>query len=343
MKINQSNYEIFFLDYLDGKLSDNQVDEFLDFLKANPQLKKELESIKEITLPVDEVSFPWKNDLLKEDQEGSSFDYRAVAFMEGNLSDEDQKAFVEELDSDPEKEHEFDLILSTKLKRENIRYPYKNDLYKKPKLKFLYWSVRVAAIVVLLIAVRAVFQKEHAPLQEPPVFSETLAPVVDSDKNDKVQDQPQVKKKKPVEKINESKKDSIPKKTKSIREKTKGRLKELARNEQAIRIPAPGRITPLVASLEMNPGFDVFTLKEMKAKPLPKQPEYISVDKYLAQKFFKANKKGSEGNFAKKSLKAVSKWSNEKLAYETDAQGKVSKVSVHTSLLAFSIPFTKKE
>ena len=342
MKINQSNYEIFFLDYLDGKLSDDQVDEFLDFLKANPALRDELESVKEIELSGGDLTFPWKNELIKE-EEGHSFEYRAIAFMEGNLSGEDQKSFIEELDSDPKKEQEFDLILSTKLKKEEVVYAYKDELYRKSKVKLLYRAVRVAAILILFIAIWSVLTRENAEVTEPPMLSESITPSVTLDKNELEQKQERIAKKKPVEKINEAKTDSIPKKKKSIRERTKGRLKEVAKNDQVSRISAPEPIAPLLASLEMSSDINTFTLDEMKVKSIPHKPDYISLDKYLAQKIFKGTKNKSEENFAQKSLKAVSGWSNEKLAYETDDQGKVSEISVNTGLLAFSIPLSKNK
>lgn len=341
MKINQSNYEIFFLDYLDGKLSDTQIDEFLDFLKANPELKKELKSISEIKLPSDDVSFQWKSDLIKGEQENNSFDYRAIAFMDGDLSEEDQKAFVEELDSDPENEHEFDLILSTKLKKDNIQYPDKEKLYRKSKVRMLYWASRVAAVVVLLMAIWAIYQREQVTVQEP-ILSESLTPALKSDKNKFEQKQEPITKKKAVEKVEEAKTDSIPKKTKSIREKTKGRLKEVAQNKQVTRVVAPEKINSISAIIESNSSHQQYALETMKPKSVPKQPEYISIDKFLAQKIFKSSKKNSGENIARKGLKAVSSWSNEKLAYETDNQGKVSEISLNTNLLAFTIPVSKK-
>ncbi len=341
MKINQSNYEIFFLDYLDGKLSDTQVDEFLDFLKANPELKKELKSISEIKLPSDDVAFQWKSDLIKGEQENNSFDYRAIAFMDGDLSEEDQKAFVEELDSDSKNEHEFDLILSTKLKKDNTQYPDKEKLYRKSKVRMLYWVSRVAAVVVLLMAIWAIYQREQVTVQKP-ILSESLTPALKSDKNKFEQKQEPITKKKAVEKVEEAKTDSIPKKTKSIREKTKGRLKEVVQNKQVSRIAAPEKIISISATFESKFNDQQYALETMKPKAIPKQPEYISIDKFLAQKIFKRNKKNSGENIAQKGLKAVSSWSNEKLAYETDNQGKVSEISLNTNLLAFTIPVSKK-
>ena len=42
MKINRNNYEVFFMDYLDGNLDESVVNDFIEFLQKNPDLKEEL-------------------------------------------------------------------------------------------------------------------------------------------------------------------------------------------------------------------------------------------------------------------------------------------------------------
>jgi hypothetical protein len=41
MKISRQNYEQYFVDYLDGKLNDEQVGVLMSFLEFNPDLKEE--------------------------------------------------------------------------------------------------------------------------------------------------------------------------------------------------------------------------------------------------------------------------------------------------------------
>ena len=45
MKINRNNYEMYFIDYLDGVLSPDLVSELLLFLDENPDLKEELSDL----------------------------------------------------------------------------------------------------------------------------------------------------------------------------------------------------------------------------------------------------------------------------------------------------------
>ena len=50
MKINRNNYEKWFVDYLDGILDENSEQELHFFLKANPDLAEELESVGNVSL-----------------------------------------------------------------------------------------------------------------------------------------------------------------------------------------------------------------------------------------------------------------------------------------------------
>ena len=51
MKITRDNYESFFIDYIEGNLPENMIDQFLDFLNQNPDLKEELHLFEEVNLP----------------------------------------------------------------------------------------------------------------------------------------------------------------------------------------------------------------------------------------------------------------------------------------------------
>ena len=63
--INRSNYEVWFIDYADGKLSHEHVAELLLFLEENPDLKNEFGFFEPVELPVDKVEFPFKENLKK--------------------------------------------------------------------------------------------------------------------------------------------------------------------------------------------------------------------------------------------------------------------------------------
>jgi len=50
MQIDHDNYESYFLDFLEGRLSEQEIDHLLTFLKNNPDLEDRLLSIDNMLL-----------------------------------------------------------------------------------------------------------------------------------------------------------------------------------------------------------------------------------------------------------------------------------------------------
>ena len=61
--ITRENYELYFVDYIDGNLSDEDVKLLLVFLSENPDLKEELEEIGSIELKKPDVTYSGKEHL----------------------------------------------------------------------------------------------------------------------------------------------------------------------------------------------------------------------------------------------------------------------------------------
>ena len=90
MKITRENYEVFFIDYLDGTLGPSGKAALNDFLDNNPDLRNELDEFEGLLLDPDETEYSWKKELKKETSEGSSvnaknFDRYCIAKVEGDL------------------------------------------------------------------------------------------------------------------------------------------------------------------------------------------------------------------------------------------------------------------
>jgi hypothetical protein len=88
MKITSSNYESWFLDFLEGNMEPQMAEEFQSFLIMNPDLAEELNLNDALTLMADKtVQFSSKEQLKKlvADKE-ESFLERVVAYYEGDLS-----------------------------------------------------------------------------------------------------------------------------------------------------------------------------------------------------------------------------------------------------------------
>lgn len=57
MNISRSNYEIYMIDFLDGKLNQPETDLFMQFLEANPDLQDELIDIRDAKIEPSSVRF----------------------------------------------------------------------------------------------------------------------------------------------------------------------------------------------------------------------------------------------------------------------------------------------
>ena len=58
MQIDRSNYEIWFIDWLDGNLNSLQVEQLKLFLDQNPDLREELNDLTTMNLVSPADSFP---------------------------------------------------------------------------------------------------------------------------------------------------------------------------------------------------------------------------------------------------------------------------------------------
>lgn len=157
MKPDRSNYEIWLIDWLDGKLDDEQVEMLMAFLNENPDLKEEADSLAITQLrPQKETSF--KKDLLKKDPADlppSQIEYLSVACLENDLSASHKKELWENLSQNKDNRKIFDAIQRTKLKAPETAFRYKNMLKKETRgrriLRLTITGLSAAAAVALLV------------------------------------------------------------------------------------------------------------------------------------------------------------------------------------------------
>ncbi|MEQ8907836.1 MAG: hypothetical protein RIC95_01475 [Vicingaceae bacterium] len=153
-KVNPHNYEAFFLDYLEGKLSAREKAEVDAFLEKHPELKAELEEFETISLDAETVKMP-KADLLREEETGlSRKDYLLIASVEGTLSKTEKTELDKLLEVEPNLLDELSIYEKTKLPEENLAFGAKEDL-KQKEGRVIYWqfyaaSASVAAAILAL-------------------------------------------------------------------------------------------------------------------------------------------------------------------------------------------------
>ncbi len=345
MKINRNNYESYFIDYLEGNLDESLVDDFIEFLTSNPDLKEELSMFEPVSVEPGNIVFGKKELLFKEyfDLE-SEFNHAAVASFEGDLSDTEKAAFDKYIAAHPEKQEELTLFSQTKLiPDENIVFSKKNRLYKKTLAKTItLWGSRVAAVLVLAISVFLFIQRneskntinrEVATVEEkqPERTTTILSENINQQQNTKLAEV------KPGSGI-KAERQNTPAKNMA------GKPTEIQEMENTVTEPEIARhpeelfamINPKMASIKQNQP-DLMLETMYITSPENPYEERLLVDRLIEKTGIE---KFSLNKIAKAGLNLVTSISNEKFTYQTDEQGKVTEVNFDSRLLAFSIPTT---
>lgn len=153
MKINRSNYESWFLDFLEGNLEFSLMDEFRVFLKNNPDLATELDMADLVMLEADKaILFDAKDELKKTiTDQPIEFGERAVAYYEGDLSLSERinfEVFLSENSTSAAKAEQFGKLKLVPDKA--IVYGNKEQLKKRGTILPLWIKMASAAAILLL-------------------------------------------------------------------------------------------------------------------------------------------------------------------------------------------------
>ncbi|MEA3494786.1 MAG: hypothetical protein U9R42_02000 [Bacteroidota bacterium] len=191
-KININNYEIFFIDYLEGNLSEEEIKDVGNFLNENPDLKNEFEGIENATVTPNKVSMPEKDSLFKKENDliPNKFESEEeffVAKVEGDLNIEEESKFNRFVAVNPKREKELLLYKNAKLKADkNIIFKEKASLKRfsivTTRTVFLKYLVPIA--VAATIAVMFIFINEDTVKKQNTGLSESNTAVIEkSNKN----------------------------------------------------------------------------------------------------------------------------------------------------------------
>ncbi len=161
MKINRQNYEIFFIDYIDGALSREQEAALQVFLKNNIDLKEELDSLLEeetvkMIPPDNEYSLPQAlkaNASLPAAMDYQNYIKFFIAFYENDLTANQKNALARFLNKHKVLQKEFEAYGGLKLQSDKkIHYNNINQLKKKSRKLPLYYQIAIAAGLLLLFS-----------------------------------------------------------------------------------------------------------------------------------------------------------------------------------------------
>jgi hypothetical protein len=345
--ITRENYEIYFLDYLEGNLDDALVDDFIEFLQSNPDLKEELQLAGSVNLKAENLYFSGKKNLYKEKYDLEiEFNQAAVTYLEGDMADAEKSEFEAYLLTHPAKQIEMSLYEKTKLKAEpKVAFKKKSKLYRHNTGRtIILWASRVAAILALAFLIYQV--SDNLPVNNiPSEFQATIPGPAEKNESPENANLP-LKAEKKQESMPENVNSETPaKKTeskqqpaKSLRESNQGRMdhEKLAETRTPVEIPEKIPARQVAMASEQHADISLIPINTH----VNELPGMVNEERFLGD--LVKDKTGlsnlSLSSMARAGLNLVSSVSKEKFNYETNPEGQITELSFDSRLLAFSIP-----
>ncbi|HPH84269.1 MAG TPA: hypothetical protein PLC48_02380 [Ferruginibacter sp.] len=151
MNINRHNYENFFLLYVDNELSAAEKTAVDVFVMDNPDLKAELDMLSMTSLAPEQMSFPGKEQLFKNEFVTISQE-QLLLHLDDELSPADKKILEAQLASDELLLAEWNYLQAVKLDpADKVSFPDKKSLYRYENDRVVtirYWKWAVAAALL---------------------------------------------------------------------------------------------------------------------------------------------------------------------------------------------------
>lgn len=333
MNINRENYEIFYVDYLDGTLSVEDVDLLLGFLEQNPDIKEQLEGIEQMVFEPEKINEPPFNHLKKNDLDRLDvFEETCIRSIENQLSTIENEQFELYLSENHTAKREYELFKATILQPDlTIVFPKKHELKKTASRRIpFYWYVAASVLFVALFL--GINQTRE-------IRSHQVAMVPTGEQNLQVS--------KPAEPnaINQTQltdaEFALPLEVKKDADVKPSYVQQENIEEsdiQYIESINPMKAQEVLAFAEQPEIID-FALAPMKEPYLESRdyyPNYLTPKEYLAMKANELKEEKMTGlqQFALTTLRKIT---GEKFNYSTSTSGKVEKYEFNSKLLAFTI------
>jgi len=168
MRPDRSNYEIWIIDWLDGKLDSESTALLIRFLDQNPDLKEEAESLSVASLNKELTLCPDKESLKRSASELplSQVEYLSVAFLENDITEGQMADLQMNIDKNKENKKVFNEIQKIKLTPPDIKFKNKSLLRKQTFeakiIRLATAGLSAAAAVAILITGYISLQKHQA-------------------------------------------------------------------------------------------------------------------------------------------------------------------------------------
>jgi hypothetical protein len=132
MKPERSNYEIWLIDYFDGTLDADQVDQLMRFLDENPDLKEEFADNLQFNLKATNDTFVNKRFLRKSfsDLSDEQFELLCISASEHDLTDAQMYDLENMIEGKPEKRRTLDFYKKAVLVAPEMKFRNKSRLRK---------------------------------------------------------------------------------------------------------------------------------------------------------------------------------------------------------------------
>lgn len=347
MKITRENFEPYFIDFLDGNLPEDQIDQFLDFLEQNPDLKEELHGFENLKVAEEQIVFSGKERLYKNSEEAkSSIEMKMIASIEGDLDEGERKSFEGHLELYPELQKKYQLFVKSRLLPDpSVKFPYKNKLYKKNRpVVILNWVARVAAVVALVWGINALYNEQTDQISSN--SQKVTADVTPTKPEPEVKTIESVQVK--VEPVVENKlaKEVIAAKSEIKTEKAGVSPEEIAPEPQKTverEMTALAMIKSQPARLESEAIPNQLAVSRVREVEQNSGTKVLTVEEFL---LLQAKKVGEEGvlsahRIVRAGLGLASELSGDRIGYR-ELNGKITSLDFESRLIAFSIPLKKE-
>jgi hypothetical protein len=157
--ITPSNYEEYFILYIDNELDAAERSLVESFLSLHPHLAEELEMLMTTKLPADSVSFYNKEELLSSSMKLNVVDEQLLLYVDNEASSTQKISVEEKINSDKDYALQYSLLRQTKVDAaEVVVHPNKKELYRHTE-RVVYFPVwmRIAAAIIIFLFGSVVF------------------------------------------------------------------------------------------------------------------------------------------------------------------------------------------
>lgn len=179
-KIDIHNYEAFYLDYLEGNLSEEDTAQLMLFLDSNPDIKAELNEFEWLELDTPKVEFD-KSSLHQTINEANVEDY-IIASLEKVIDPDDELELNEYLNRSDKAMAMANRYKRTILPQREIHYPEKNKLKKRGvPIYYLAPLIGAAAAVFLFFIINPIINEPITLQQQAQIIDSTNIPELKSD------------------------------------------------------------------------------------------------------------------------------------------------------------------